>query len=99
MVGARAEFLGTGHYLPLANVLVELSKDHAAGARLIMEAGAGTGYYIASVLDVLPKSLGLAIDLSKYAARRAAKHMVGWMRLLPIFGRGCHSKITPSISR
>jgi 23S rRNA (guanine745-N1)-methyltransferase len=73
MVGARAEFLGAGHYLPLANVLVELSKDHAAGARLIIEAGAGTGYYIASVLDVLPKSLGLAIDLSKYAVRRAAK--------------------------
>jgi 23S rRNA (guanine745-N1)-methyltransferase len=73
MVGARAEFLGAGHYLPLANVLVELSKDHAAGARLIIEAGAGTGYYIANVLDVLPKSLGLAIDLSKYAVRRAAK--------------------------
>jgi 23S rRNA (guanine745-N1)-methyltransferase len=73
MVGARAEFLGAGHYLPLANVLVELSKDHAAGAHLIMEAGAGTGYYIARVLDGLPKSLGLAIDLSKYAARRAAK--------------------------
>src|ERR1700723_3493566 len=73
MVGARAEFLGTGHYLPLANVLVELSKDHAVGARLIMEAGAGTGYYIASVLDALLKSFGLAIDLSKYAVRRAAK--------------------------
>ena len=38
-----------------------------------MEAGAGTGYYIARVLDGLSKSLGLAIDLSKYAARRAAK--------------------------
>jgi 23S rRNA (guanine745-N1)-methyltransferase len=38
-----------------------------------MEAGAGTGYYTASVLDALPKSLGLAIDLSKYAVRRAAK--------------------------
>ena len=73
MVGSRAQFLGAGHYLPLANVLVELSKDHAAGARLIMEAGAGTGYYIARVLDGLPESLGLAIDLSKYAARRAAK--------------------------
>ena len=73
MVAARAEFLGAGHYLPLANVLVELSKDHAAGARLIIEAGAGTGYYTASVLDALPKSFGLAIDLSKYAVRRAAK--------------------------
>lgn len=73
MVGARAEFLSTGHYLPLANLLVKLSQDHAVGARLIMEAGAGTGYYIARVLDALPKSLGLAIDLSKYATRRAAK--------------------------
>ena len=73
MVGARAAFLDAGHYLPLANLLVELSKDHAAGARLVMEAGAGTGYYIARVLDGFPKSLGLAIDLSKYAARRAAK--------------------------
>jgi 23S rRNA (guanine745-N1)-methyltransferase len=73
MVGARAEFLGAGHYLPLANALAELSLDHAAGARFILEAGAGTGYYIASVLDALPKSLGLAIDLSKYAVRRAAK--------------------------
>jgi 23S rRNA (guanine745-N1)-methyltransferase len=73
MVAARAEFLGAGHYLPLANVLVELSKNYAVGARLIVEGGAGTGYYIASVLDALPGSLGLAIDLSKYAARRAAK--------------------------
>lgn len=73
MVGSRAAFLSAGHYLPLANVLAELSKDYAAETRLVMEAGAGTGYYIARVLDALPKSLGLAIDLSKYAARRAAK--------------------------
>ena len=73
MVAARAEFLGAGHYLPLANALTELSQGHAAGARLVTEAGAGTGYYIARVLDDLPESLGLAIDLSKYAARRAAK--------------------------
>ncbi len=73
MVGARAEFLSAGHYLPLANALAELSQDHAVAARFILEAGAGTGYYIASVLDALPKSLGLAIDLSKYAVRRAAK--------------------------
>jgi 23S rRNA (guanine745-N1)-methyltransferase len=73
MVGARAEFLSAGHYLPLANALAELSQDHAAGARFAMEGGAGTGYYIARVLEGLPKSLGLAIDLSKYAVRRAAK--------------------------
>jgi 23S rRNA (guanine745-N1)-methyltransferase len=73
MVGARAEFLGAGHFLPLANALAALSQDHAVGARLIMEAGAGTGYYIATVLDALPTSVGLALDLSKYAVRRAAR--------------------------
>jgi 23S rRNA (guanine745-N1)-methyltransferase len=73
MIGARAQFLSAGHYSSIAEALVELSKTHAAGARLIMEAGAGTGYYIARVLDGLPTSLGLAIDLSKFAARRAAK--------------------------
>ena len=43
------------------------------GARFVMEAGAGVGYYIAHVLEALPLSLGLALDLSKFAARRAAR--------------------------
>jgi 23S rRNA (guanine745-N1)-methyltransferase len=38
-----------------------------------MEAGAGIGYYIAHVLEALPLSIGLALDLSKFAARRAAR--------------------------
>ena len=40
-------------------------------ARFVMEAGAGVGYYIAHVLEALP--LSLALDLSKFAARRAAR--------------------------
>jgi AraC-like DNA-binding protein len=38
-----------------------------------MEAGAGVGYYVAQVLEALPLSIGLALDLSKYAVRRAAR--------------------------
>ncbi len=39
----------------------------------ILEVGAGTGYYLAGVLDRLPSRLGLALDISKFAARRAAR--------------------------
>jgi 23S rRNA (guanine745-N1)-methyltransferase len=39
----------------------------------IVEAGAGTGYYLAAVLDRFPGRMGLALDISKFAARRAAR--------------------------
>jgi 23S rRNA (guanine745-N1)-methyltransferase len=39
----------------------------------IVEVGAGTAYHLAGVLEVLPAHWGIALDLSKYAARRAAK--------------------------
>ena len=39
----------------------------------ILEVGAGTGYYLAAVLDRFPGRLGLALDISKFAARRAAR--------------------------
>jgi len=38
-----------------------------------MEVGSGTGYYLAQIVEAAPKSLALAVDLSKYAARRAAR--------------------------
>lgn len=73
MVAARGEFLGGHPFLPLAESIAELCLKHAAGARFVMEAGAGVGYYIAHVLEALPLSLGLALDLSKFATRRAAR--------------------------
>ncbi len=44
-----------------------------ATTRLVLDAGAGTGYYLAAVLDRLPGSVGLALDTSKIALRRAAQ--------------------------
>jgi 23S rRNA (guanine745-N1)-methyltransferase len=73
MVAARTKFLGEHHFHPLAESIAELCLKHAACARFVMEAGAGIGYYIAHVLEALPLSLGLALDLSKFAARRAAR--------------------------
>ncbi len=40
---------------------------------VVLEIGAGTGYYLAAVLDTRPGSFGIALDVSKPAARRAAR--------------------------
>lgn len=73
MVTARTRFLGSGHFLPLTTTLTETARSIAAPEGLITEVGAGTAYYLAHVLDAMPGRCGLAIDISKYAARRAAK--------------------------
>jgi 23S rRNA (guanine745-N1)-methyltransferase len=70
MVAARERFLGAGHFEPLAEALAEA----AAGApACIVDLGAGTGWYLARVLDACPEACGLALDLSKPALRRAAR--------------------------
>lgn len=71
MVAARVEFLGAGHYAGLADRLAK----RAAGLRpnLVVDAGAGTGYYLARVLDEVPEATGLALDVSALALRRAAR--------------------------
>jgi 23S rRNA (guanine745-N1)-methyltransferase len=44
-----------------------------AGGGPVVEIGAGTGYYLAAMLDRFPGKIGLALDVSKFAARRAAR--------------------------
>jgi 23S rRNA (guanine745-N1)-methyltransferase len=39
----------------------------------VIDLGAGTGWYLARILDRLPEAVGLALDLSKHALRRAAR--------------------------
>jgi 23S rRNA (guanine745-N1)-methyltransferase len=43
------------------------------GGGCVVDVGAGTGYYLAAILDWLPDRVGLALDLSKFALRRAAR--------------------------
>jgi 23S rRNA (guanine745-N1)-methyltransferase len=69
MVADRADFLAAGHYAPLADQVASLT----CGDGLVVEAGAGTGYYSAAVLDRLPGAVGLALDVSPVALRRAAR--------------------------
>jgi 23S rRNA (guanine745-N1)-methyltransferase len=72
MVTARAGFLDSGVYLPLADELAKVASQHVRDG-LIVDAGAGTGYYLAHVLDAVPGAFGLALDVSAIALRRAAR--------------------------
>ena len=73
MVAARHAFLAAGSYAPLTRAVAEAAAEHAGGAAAVLDAGAGTGHYLAAVLDALPGAVGLALDLSKFALRRAAR--------------------------
>ncbi|MGW3072579.1 MULTISPECIES: putative RNA methyltransferase [unclassified Kitasatospora] len=75
MVAARADFLAAGHYRPIAEALAQTASAVVTGESdgLVADLGAGTGHYLAHVLDALPGTVGAALDISKFALRRAAK--------------------------
>lgn len=68
MVAARARFLGAGHYTALSTVVAQ----HAPATGLVVDAGGGSGEYLAAVLDA-GGDAGLSLDLSVPAGRRAAR--------------------------
>ncbi|MBE1573020.1 putative RNA methyltransferase [Amycolatopsis roodepoortensis] len=72
MVAARVDLLSSGAYLPLADALAKVASDHVENG-MVIDAGAGTGYYLAHVLDAVPAAYGLALDVSAVALRRAAR--------------------------
>lgn len=81
MVAARARLLASGCYHRLveevtdAAVRATATSGQLASDRpiVVLDAGAGTGEYLAATLERLPDAVGLALDLSKHAARRAAR--------------------------
>ena len=70
MVAARAAFLATGAYAPLTTALVAAATPVAG---VVLDVGAGPGQHVAAVLDAAPDAAGIALDASRYAARRAAR--------------------------
>ncbi|RAX47930.1 SAM-dependent methyltransferase [Arthrobacter sp. AQ5-05] len=78
MVAARASFLDAGHYESLAEALGHRVRNALRGNEhpRLLDAGAGTGYYLRQALQALPgtsASSAVALDISRYAMRRAAK--------------------------
>jgi 23S rRNA (guanine745-N1)-methyltransferase len=80
MVQARSRFLAAGHFASVAEELGRAATaaggaagPHGVGGGCVVDVGAGTGYYLAAVLDRLPESVGLALDASRFSVRRAAR--------------------------
>jgi 23S rRNA (guanine745-N1)-methyltransferase len=75
MVAARAEFLGAGHFVPIERAVTAAAQRATADRQpgCVVDIGAGVGHYLASILNSLPGRVGIALDVSKYALRRAAR--------------------------
>jgi 23S rRNA (guanine745-N1)-methyltransferase len=76
MLAARERFLAAGHYAPLERAIATAAAraaPAAAHAACVVELGAGTGRYLAAVLDALPGRAGVALDVATPALRRAAR--------------------------
>lgn len=73
MVQARMDFLARGHYRALAEAVRDAVTQHSVDQPVILDAGAGTGYYLRAVLEQVPAAHAIALDLSKFALRRTAR--------------------------
>lgn len=73
MLAARDRFLSAGHYRPIEQALAR----RVGRPRRLLEVGAGTGHYLARVLESLDQAgadaVALATDVSPQAARRCAR--------------------------
>jgi 23S rRNA (guanine745-N1)-methyltransferase len=80
MVDARLRFLGRGHYAPVERALAAVVAASTAPG-VVLDVGSGPGTYLAHALDAagpadvdgLAGRLGVALDLSAVAVRRAAR--------------------------
>jgi 23S rRNA (guanine745-N1)-methyltransferase len=75
MVADRAAFLAAGHFAGVTAALAAMVSPDGDGAppRTLLDLGGGTGHHLAALLDALPDAVGVVLDSSRYAARRAAR--------------------------
>lgn len=69
MLDARARVHESGLLDPVSDVAAQ----RMSSCRTVVEVGAGTGHYLAKVLDQAPAARGVALDISVPAAKRAAR--------------------------
>ena len=75
MIRSRQRFLNTGHYQPLADVIVEqvqLGPDN----QCVLDMGCGEGYYMQQLRQKSETLQLTGIDISKTAVRLAAKRKI-----------------------
>ncbi|AGF72136.1 methyltransferase domain-containing protein [Corynebacterium halotolerans] len=80
MINDRETFLSRGHFAPFVEAVTSSVHDSLDDAEVpddahpvILEVGAGTGYYLAHTLDDVIGSRGVGLDVSVHAARHLAK--------------------------
>ncbi|AIT60787.1 methyltransferase domain-containing protein [Corynebacterium doosanense] len=80
MIAAREAFLAGGHFAPFVEavssaVLDVLDDAHVPddASPVILEVGAGTGYYLSHTLDAVRGARGVGLDVSTSAAKSLAK--------------------------
>lgn len=72
MVADRVAFLDAGHYAGITAAVGDaVGVEEWPGT--VLDLGGGTGHHLAGVLDRLPGAVGVVLDSSRYAARRAAR--------------------------
>ncbi len=72
MVADRVAFLEAGHYAGVTGALADaVGADGSPEA--LLDLGGGTGHHLAGVLGRFPDAVGVVLDSSPYAARRAAR--------------------------
>jgi len=81
MIMARERVQDGGIFAALSTRLAALVENHSRGdqasvaeSQLILDCGAGTGYYLHQLLDAAPGARSIAVDLSIPGLKRAAKH-------------------------
>jgi 23S rRNA (guanine745-N1)-methyltransferase len=79
MVASRFNFLDAGHYRPLAEAVAAavVARVSAGAPFTVLDSGTGTGHYLRVVLGdvthVTDDVTAVALDISKFALRRAAR--------------------------
>lgn len=71
MVAARERVLAAGHFDFVSEGLAAATAGYTSG--LLVDVGAGSGGYLAALVAGRPDTVGLAVDVSKHALRRAAR--------------------------
>jgi 23S rRNA (guanine745-N1)-methyltransferase len=72
MVADRVAVLEAGHYGPVTAALADAVRSDGEPSA-VLDLGGGTGHHLAGLLDRLPGAVGVVLDASPYAARRAAR--------------------------
>jgi 23S rRNA (guanine745-N1)-methyltransferase len=72
MVADRVAFLDAGHYAGVTAAVADAVGTDGP-PRTLLDLGGGTGHHLAGVLDRLPEAVGVVLDSSRYAVRRAAR--------------------------